>query len=723
MEWASCSFVNNVATGDFGGGIAAGSSGWQPKLAITNTQMRGNFAPLGGSAIFVKSVEMVQSRRFEMADSNVVRSALDEQSVIHMQDIPHWSLHSVQLTEYTSALVVADTTSVDCMSASLPQCAGGYSCSMVNASILCTPCVSGTISTGRAACSSCSSGRGPTAQQDGCTDCTGDSYSSAGICKPCPLELVVGTERESCVSCPNHQTAVNSTVLQVNVSSQSKRLCGCEREYVNTSVALHVCFSSGFDATKMSNAQEDHQRLARHNQCQLCPSDQLGEACLECLDGISYPAAGFTMVPKHGTSRSVGRRRIQRADGTNLEVDYIKMFRCHTDLDVARRRCPRCKSPPCGCAEGFDGFLCGSCAEEPSVASPHGFGMSDGECKECEGNYPGWIVWLAAMGVTAVLGGLFGIVAQACRQRWIQRIKPLAKSVWVPVKIAVVYCQVISQLENVLDFKFPGLLGDLIDILQPIIILPIKPAFRYLGVHPLECFGIRSYTIMWILQICGLPFMLAVLVGGNYLYETRKVANHSKASLVQSPSEKAKSYAALGVFMYYPTWVKTSFDVFLCRAISDTQSVLQLDDRVMCEDASHQALQAVAVIVIIACLILPIVVLVKLWQARRQFLLDVEHGQHADDSLITRVARDMDVAERDAKWIIGDVTICSATGEGWHVLADGYMEGFEYWEAVSPTCAPLACSARCRRHFESDCQGAIGGHDSKATTGGYGDVG
>jgi hypothetical protein len=126
----------------------------------------------------------------------------------------------------------------------------------------------------------------------------------------------------------------------------------------------------------------------------------------------------------------------------------------------------------------------------------------------------------------------------------------------------------------------------------------------------------------------------------------------------------------------------------------------------MCEDASHQALQAVAVIVIIACLILPIVVLVKLWQARRQFLLDVEHhDQHADDSLITRVARDMDVGERDAKWIIGDVTICSATGEGWHVLADGYMEGFEYWEAVSPTCAPLACSTRYIRHVNLTVKG------------------
>eukprot|EP01048_Picozoa_sp_COSAG05_P005460 COSAG05_NODE_324_length_11401_cov_6.009379_10_plen_180_part_00 len=74
---------------------------------------------------------------------------------------------------------------------------------------------------------------------------TGNDYSPSGICKPCPTRLVVSGSRESCESCPTHQTAVTPLFpAGSGGGGDIQRVCGCEREYVPTpSSILHHTFS------------------------------------------------------------------------------------------------------------------------------------------------------------------------------------------------------------------------------------------------------------------------------------------------------------------------------------------------------------------------------------------------------------------------------------------------------------------------------------------------
>eukprot|EP01048_Picozoa_sp_COSAG05_P016064 COSAG05_NODE_2019_length_3686_cov_1.730694_6_plen_94_part_00 len=76
--------------------------------------------------------------------------------------------------------------------------------------------------------------------------------------------------------------------------------------------------------------------------------------------------------------------------------------------------------------------------------------MIDGECKLCEASYSTGFVVLFCSGVTAVVGCIVCVVGTACKQRYIIAIMPLIKCSFVPFKIAIVYCQVVAQLGNVL---------------------------------------------------------------------------------------------------------------------------------------------------------------------------------------------------------------------------------------------------------------------------------
>ena len=53
------------------------------------------------------------------------------------------------------------------------------------------------------------------------------------------------------------------------------------------------------------------------------------------------------------------------------------------------------------------------------------------------------------------------------------------------------------------------------------------------------------------------------------------------------------------IFFCYPTICIVSFASFICRQLTEHDSVLEADDSIVCEDASHRALQGVSVAVIV----------------------------------------------------------------------------------------------------------------------------
>ena len=78
-----------------------------------------------------------------------------------------------------------------------------------------------------------------------------------------------------------------------------------------------------------------------------------------------------------------------------------------------------------------------------------------------------------------------------------------------PLRILITYSQVTSQLGDVLDFKYPGLFGDVIEALRPIMDV-WGLLFRALG--PSECFGLQGFAARWLLRVIALPLIMGAFV-------------------------------------------------------------------------------------------------------------------------------------------------------------------------------------------------------------------
>ena len=84
----------------------------------------------------------------------------------------------------------------------LYPCDPGQSCHYEKFSILCTDCPPGTISPDGSSCTWCKAGTGPNANRTVCDRCTGNDYSSTGICAPCPPNQIVSANGAACIDCP-----------------------------------------------------------------------------------------------------------------------------------------------------------------------------------------------------------------------------------------------------------------------------------------------------------------------------------------------------------------------------------------------------------------------------------------------------------------------------------------------------------------------------------------
>ena len=113
--------------------------------------------------------------------------------------------------------------------------------------------------------------------------------------------------------------------------------------------------------------------------------------------------------------------------------------------------------------------------------------------------------------------------------------KHFARCSFQPGRILITYSQITSQLGDVLDFTYPGVFGDVIEALRPIMDL-WGLLFRALG--PSECFGIKGFTAKWLLRIVGMPIVCVVIVSALYLYNV-----HNKGKT------KAKAEAKGHTFM------------------------------------------------------------------------------------------------------------------------------------------------------------------------------
>eukprot|EP01043_Picozoa_sp_COSAG02_P003592 COSAG02_NODE_89_length_38500_cov_61.646910_4_plen_2440_part_00 len=336
-------------------------------------------------------------------------------------------------------------------------CPAGYSCTYDRYALTCEPCPGATISVDGLSCSPCPMGTGPMTNKSGCLTCQGSNYSAFGVCLPCSETLVVDQDHKGCHECGVHRTAV---VVDGSTASGAQRFCACEDRYINSSEILHICYADGFDLDQRDRAiaQRDISASSTGQECEACPTDITGSHCLICEGGKAVLAAGFTIptLDQSGT-----RRRLSAGDGT------VSVFRCHIELELAQTRCPANPEVPGTCAAGYTGYLCDSCSD--------GYGMSpDRACEPCSGagyTSQSLLVLLATLGGVAFGTCVLGKVWKSFP------LKHLARCAFQPGRILITYSQVTSQLGDVLDFRYPGIFGQVVEFIRPIMVRQILICF------------------------------------------------------------------------------------------------------------------------------------------------------------------------------------------------------------------------------------------------------
>ena len=109
-----------------------------------------------------------------------------------------------------------------------------------------------------------------------------------------------------------------------------------------------------------------------------------------------------------------------------------------------------------------------------------------------------------------------------------------------PGRILITYSQVTSQLGDVLDFTYPGVFGDVIEFLRPVMDL-WGLFFRALG--PSECYGVKGFVAKWMLRVVGMPVVGAFVVSCLYIYNRCK---HSR----RKAWTEMKSHTFMCVFFF-----------------------------------------------------------------------------------------------------------------------------------------------------------------------------
>jgi hypothetical protein len=522
-------------------------------------------------------------------------------------------------------------------------CGTGSRCIFSDHSTLCEPCGPNEIGLDGISCTQCRSGTQPNAGQTACELCEPGARSEIGICEDCEGEaLIAATSGQTlCDQCPRSTRA-----------DPSHTQCLCDTGTYNGTAALHICFYRGYDAEQFKTETDRHS-VATGSDCSSCPLDELGDSCLTCEDGRTIVAPGYT-VPR------------LPPDPLSTLSDHISVFRCHPDPEIAEVHCPggdsfagtrRALSESGGmCAPGYEGYMCGECTE--------GFGKNSKQ--ECETCAESGFTWATLGGMAAMIGGamlglgLIGLV-------WGKfPLKHVVRCAAQPTRILITYSQVTSQLGDVLDFQYPGLFGSVIDALRPIMDV-WGLLFRALG--PSECFGLQGFTSRWLLRVVGLPLIMSTFVLIIFVIHCRK-RNAAYAKV------QASGNFFFVVFFCYPTICIVSFAAFICQPLTESTSVLQIDDAVICEDPSHVTMQWFSgVVIAIVAVGLPIGLLYVLNSKASHYEKNTRQQYSA---VAKRMSTELGVELHVAEYVIRDIVV----GKEFGFLMDAFQPSFLYWEAL-----------------------------------------
>ena len=499
-------------------------------------------------------------------------------------------------------------------------------------------------------CDSCVRGKEPTTDLLRCSTCEFGQYSGNGInCAACQVGAAPNLRAAAyqCETCSHTEFSNDGTeckpCLPGQIADDSRTSCICPQGDYNSTL---------FGSQSIRCVEGD-----------LHPTDSTEE-------GVCRSCQGLPCIRCPGLSGAT-----LRSGWASIEDHSANVFKC-TNKEA-------CEAGG-GCAAGYSGTLCESCAE--------GFGEASGACESCSTDRGSWVGWV--LGLTLISG----VVAFAYRRHNSRRAEkdgPLADSltdnplhssttslsgsrqvdgradqatliiraVYQPVRILVIFGQVVTQVGPVLHMTYPVGIQSLITLLHPIAV--DFQAFLQLG-----CLGYSFYT-MWLIKVFAIPLLLVACTA--FVHQVKR--HRGDRTDAQSAADELKSSLFVVCFLVYPGVCNRSFSLFNCRRFTESMSVLTSDYSVVCQDSQHRAFQFVGLIVIVFFAIgVPVGTLVLMVRRMTEY-----RSQNSGDRFIARrVADELGVSDESAMDAIRDVSM----GRQYSFLLSSFKPRFYYWEAV-----------------------------------------
>ena len=364
-----------------------------------------------------------------------------------------------------------------------------------------------------------------------------------------------------------------------------ERVLEChDTHYDPTQIGVLVCFDGAFNQTQLEVAKASRG-------CQQCPK------CGICENGtLNAVREGYTVPNLTHTPHSTAAFRCGGSDTRSTHLTCLET--------EAPAFAPKCSA-------NFTGKLCRSCAE--------GYHRVLAECSKCPEDDGLRHAWQAAFVVFA----LIVVIATPAMQRF-RKVDDMSEELREVFALSQSHSELQSPLnpegsaEPKVDEPSGSGLGSALFDLWNVSFQPLRVMITYFQVTSLVMPSMSDYTdsvpkdSAWLVDLVTHPWSRFLFdlecdtdhddFASKYWLEVVVVPVTMLVVLVVVPAALAcrsrdkargeiKERGFFVVFFVFPSVCKDAFSALTCRSIGPDSSVLVNDDRVLCEDPSHQGLQ------------------------------------------------------------------------------------------------------------------------------------
>jgi hypothetical protein len=646
VDVVGCAFIRNKAvheyrqtsdgmrmSGGYGGAIFVHQ---ESALRVFESAFVGNEADRGGGAIYIaggfeygdhaKALDVLSS----WFVTNAMTASGDGGHAIYARDPVRMYVYDTEWEPFVDGTVSVNRLG-DC---EVYPCDLGFGCTYQEYSLSCEPCPAGTVSSDGITCLPCPAGKGPTENRTFCELCEGATYSITGICQDCDAKRVVSNDRTRCEACAPGQQA-------------------------STDFTRCVCDSTTYNSTKF--------QISCHETNALAPIPiEHGEVCSLC-----GPCVDCTTDTPTVSERYVRINLPPQRDEAGERVAY-DLFRCDSVsgcFGVTSAAHASSDSFESGCLPNYEGYFCKSCGDKFEMARLHDGSFGCTECAPSNFVAMGILALVAAFSVAIVWGNRAKLTASLLNthggaeelHQKVTMVQACTRSVWQPVRILITYGQVTSQIGSVLNAQFPEMFTDLLEML--------KNAVSIVDIFAgAECVGLDGFHLSWLMHVLVVPGAMLVCAFAVYAVQRSSRAS-AKANLVGN--------AFFVVFFAYPRICTAAFSTFICRVVrlEPKVSVLDADDRVLCQDSVHTAFQVLSGLVIfVVALGVPVGAILLLRRERQR----QQRENPVEESLKLRVAGVFRITPEEAEEAVKDIRL----GSKYSFLVGTFKGRYYMWESV-----------------------------------------